>query len=33
MESIGKVMDSLSTKYENSIFIGEFNATEFNTSV
>ena len=33
MESIGKVMDSLSTKYENSISIGEFNATEFNTSV
>ena len=33
MESIGKVMDSLSTKYENLIFIGEFNATEFSTSV
>ena len=32
MESIGKVMDSLSTKYKNLILIGEFNATEFDTS-
>ena len=33
MKSIGKVMDSLSTKYKNLILISDFNATEFDTSV
>ena len=33
MESIGKVIESLSPKHENSILIGDFNATEFGTSV
>ena len=32
MESIGKVINSLSAKYENFILIGDFNATELDTS-
>lgn len=34
MESIGKVIDSLSAQYENSVLIGgDFNTAEFDTSV
>lgn len=33
IESIGKVTDLLSAKYENLIFIGDFSATGFDTSV
>ena len=33
MESIGKVNNSLSANNENFILIGNFNATEFETSV
>ena len=35
MESFGKVIDSLSSKYENNyeILIGDINASEFDTSV
>ena len=32
MESIGKVIDSLSTKFESFAMISDFNATEFDIS-
>ena len=33
MDSIGKVLDSLSGRYENFILIGGFNAEESNTTI
>ena len=33
MESIGKVLDSLSARYENFILIGDFNAEESDTTI
>ena len=33
IESIGKFIDSLSAQYENFTLIGDFNATEFDSSV
>ena len=33
MDSIGKVLDSLSARYENFILIGDFNAEESGTTI
>ena len=33
MERIGKVIDSLSAKYDNFVLIRDFSATELDTSV
>ena len=33
MDSIGKVLDSLSARYENFILIGDFNAEESDTTI
>ena len=33
MDSIGKVLDSLSARYENFILIGEFNAEKSDAAI
>ena len=33
MDSIGKLLDSLSARYENFILIGDFNAEESDTTI